>query len=298
MKISSNAPLTLALLAAAGLAAAPSAQAGGTGPVSNLVVRQSLVTGFVNNPTTNSADFQSAVAANGDTVDSNVNFEAVPVGGSYGAFYAASDGLTFSSTGINTAIQNGAGPGQFNTLSGPVSPGEGVHAASNYLFVSGVGSLTLSFAAPVAGVGFSTIDLYNPGGANPISITAYSGAGGTGAPVASYSTGARLSASLPAGTGTNLGTFSAVGDNFQANNLYFMGVADSTGANTIGSLVLSYPNTASISDEIGIDNVLIAQAGSPVPEASTTASFGLLLALGLGGLAVASRRRKAATPTV
>ena len=33
--------------------------------------------------------------------------------------------------------------------------------------------------------------------------------------------------------------------------------------------------------------------GAPVPEASTTASFGLLLALGLGGLAVAAKRKKA-----
>ena len=34
--------------------------------------------------------------------------------------------------------------------------------------------------------------------------------------------------------------------------------------------------------------------GAPVPEASTTASFGLLLLLGLGGLAVAAKRKKAA----
>ena len=33
--------------------------------------------------------------------------------------------------------------------------------------------------------------------------------------------------------------------------------------------------------------------GSPVPEASTTASFGLLLALGLGGIVVAAKRKKA-----
>ena len=32
---------------------------------------------------------------------------------------------------------------------------------------------------------------------------------------------------------------------------------------------------------------------APVPEASTTISFGLLLALGLGGLVVAGRRRRA-----
>lgn len=41
---------------------------------------------------------------------------------------------------------------------------------------------------------------------------------------------------------------------------------------------------------------LIATA-APVPEASTTASLGLLLALGLGGLVIAKRRRKAARPT-
>lgn len=34
-------------------------------------------------------------------------------------------------------------------------------------------------------------------------------------------------------------------------------------------------------------------AAQPVPEASTTISFGLLLCLGLGGLAVSARRRKA-----
>ena len=35
--------------------------------------------------------------------------------------------------------------------------------------------------------------------------------------------------------------------------------------------------------------------GSPVPEASTTASFGLLLMLGLGGLLVAAKRKKTAS---
>ena len=32
---------------------------------------------------------------------------------------------------------------------------------------------------------------------------------------------------------------------------------------------------------------------APVPEASTTVSFGLLLALGLGGLVIAAKRKKA-----
>lgn len=43
----------------------------------------------------------------------------------------------------------------------------------------------------------------------------------------------------------------------------------------------------------GLDNVVVKTISSPVPEASTTASFGLLLALGLGGLIVTARRKKA-----
>ena len=45
--------------------------------------------------------------------------------------------------------------------------------------------------------------------------------------------------------------------------------------------------------EFRLDDVSVADAG-PVPEASTTVSLGLLLALGLGGLVVAGKRRKAA----
>ena len=258
MMISSKTTLHLALLAAAGLLAAPAAHA--------------QVTGYVSHPTTNSADFKSAVAASGGTVDSNVNFDAEAVGAVNPTFYTASDGVTITSSGITTNIQSGAGPGQSNTASLPLSPGEGVHAPSHYLFIDGSGSLTLSFASPVAGVGFSTIDLFNPNGVNPISITAFSGANGTG---------------------TNLGAFTAVGDNFQQNNIYFMGAADSTGANTIGSLVLTDPNV-NVGDQIGIDDVLIARAGAPVPEASTTVSLGLLLALGMGGIVVASKRKKRA----
>ncbi len=44
-----------------------------------------------------------------------------------------------------------------------------------------------------------------------------------------------------------------------------------------------------------LDNVSLTQTSAPVPEASTTISFGLLLALGLGGLAVAAKRRKSVT---
>lgn len=43
----------------------------------------------------------------------------------------------------------------------------------------------------------------------------------------------------------------------------------------------------------GVDNVSIHETPAAVPEASTTVSFGLLLALGLGGVVIAARRKKA-----
>ena len=43
----------------------------------------------------------------------------------------------------------------------------------------------------------------------------------------------------------------------------------------------------------GLDDISVTQE-SPVPEASTTASFGVLVALGLGGAVFAAKKRKAA----
>ena len=43
---------------------------------------------------------------------------------------------------------------------------------------------------------------------------------------------------------------------------------------------------------IGLDNVLVTQNPAAVPEAPTTVSLGLLLMLGLGGMAMAAKRRK------
>lgn len=45
-------------------------------------------------------------------------------------------------------------------------------------------------------------------------------------------------------------------------------------------------------NQIGFDNITFGQA-SPIPEASTTVSLGLLLCLGLGGMVMSARRRKA-----
>jgi hypothetical protein len=56
-----------------------------------------------------------------------------------------------------------------------------------------------------------------------------------------------------------------------------------------GNFSTLYTNTTTNTVIRGVDFAPVA-AGAPVPEASTTISFGLLLALGLGGFAVAKKR--------
>ena len=89
---------------------------------------------FTQNPTTNSTDWAAEIANLGGTVNSNVNFEAHPVGPLQSGFYALSDGVTLTATGGNNSVVNGTGPNDGNTSSTPLSPGEGPHPASNYLF--------------------------------------------------------------------------------------------------------------------------------------------------------------------
>ncbi len=63
-----------------------------------------------------------------------------------------------------------------------------------------------------------------------------------------------------------------------------------------GALSFSTPSSfdtvvlTSTAPDFAVDNIVVGPA--PVPEASTTASFGLLLVLGLGGVVVAGRRKK------
>ena len=58
-------------------------------------------------------------------------------------------------------------------------------------------------------------------------------------------------------------------------------------------IVFTTTGTSGPANQVNFDAVSLMQTSAPVPEASTTVSFGLLLALGLGGLFVAGRRRKA-----
>jgi hypothetical protein len=222
--------------------------------------------GYVNNPTTNSSDFAAGVASLGGVLNTDVNFDAMPTGTLISNFYTASDGVTLTASSNANQVVFGPGPGQGNTTAPPVSPGEGPHPASNFLFVNSPGqtpnTLTISFNTPVLGAGLFLIDYFGAAGFNnSFTIEAFTGQNGTG---------------------TSLGSFASAQFNFQENKLYFMGVTSSAG--DIGSLVLSRlsDNTG---DNVGIDNIEFATASTAVPEPSSLV-LGLIGGLGLLGYVV------------
>ena len=146
------------------------------------------VTGFVSNPTTNSINWAAAVAAASGTINTNVNFNAHPLGALQSNFYLGSDGVTLTAVGDDNTVQSGAGPGESNTFSTPLSAGEGLHAFSNFLFDgNAASSLTISFATPVLGAGLFIIDYFNPFDTNPLTVEAFTGANGAGTSLGSFS---------------------------------------------------------------------------------------------------------------
>lgn len=190
------------------------------------------VKGFVDNPTGNSTDWRDEVAGLGGKVNENINFNAHELGTLDNEFYFESDGVTFATSGPINQVKFGAGPGQGNVTSPPLSDGEGVHPASNYLHATaGPSKLTLTFEKPVLGAGLFIIDFFSPARANTIFISAYTG---------------------PEGTGDLLGKFESVRFNFQKNKMYFMGVTSSD--KDIGSVVFDI--TGGQGDVIGIDDIL------------------------------------------
>jgi hypothetical protein len=224
---------------------------------------------YVSNPTSNSTDWTIAVLGLGGVVNTNVNFDTHPVGTLNNTFYSVSDGVTISTTGSFNTVQFGAGPGQGNTFSPPLSPGEGLHAVSNYLFASATDStLTISFDEGVFGAGLFVIDLFNPNSANSVSIEAFTG---------------------PDGTGTSLGSAVAPAYNFQPNHLLYLGAVSTAG--DIGSLRLTDHGTSA--DEIGVDDIRFATGpAGTVPEPATIIIWSLLGAASWLGMRVARRGRQ------
>jgi hypothetical protein len=201
------------------------------------------VTGFVANPEGNSIDWQNNVEALGGIVNTNVNFDSHPAGVLQNDFYSATDGVTLAIVPDTSMVVNGEGPGQGNAWAQPVSEGEGVHAASNYLFIEGGSvSFTLTFATPVYGAGLFVIDYFDPWAVAPLTIAAYDQ------------------------NGILLASYNAVPYNFQTDKQYFMGVSSSDG--DIASVVFM-AETAATMDLIGIDDIRFAPA-APAEEPEVT----------------------------
>jgi hypothetical protein len=213
-------------------------------------------------PTGNYSAWSSQIAILGSGVQT-IDFESHPLGALIPGFYP---GVTMTPSGDVNTVTSGAGPGQGNTSSTPLSSGEGAYPASNYLFDGGSpSSLTISFGSPVYGAGLFIIDYFNPApGDNPLTLEAFTG---------------------PNGTGTSLGVVNSVAYNFQNNNMYFMGIVSTLG--DIGSVVFT-DVTSNTGDTTGIDNIAFSGDGvMPIPEPSTFVLLGA--ALGVLGLRLRTR---------
>ncbi len=232
---------------------------------------------FVDDPTKNSQDWTKAVSAAGGQINTDVDFRGMSTGNLDGNFYntpAHSDGVTlFASDSTIDTIAHNAGPDQ-STQFAPISPGEGTAAVANYLLSNspGVGkgsTLTIKFSSPVMAVGLFTSDYFgsDPSGTNTLTLSIFSD------------------------KGVFLGSADAVHEDFQPDNLYFMGLAESS--NVIGSAVFTRGSDAD-RDTIGIAGIEFASfaGGTAVPEPSAL----LLAAVGASCLLVraAFRRRCAA----
>ena len=89
--------------------------------------------------------------------------------------------------------------------------------------------------------------------------------------------------------GTPLGTFTAsstAGDWQEFTKTW------NSGAATTADVQIIDLNTVRSGNDFALDDLSL-KGQAPVPEASTTVSFGLLLALGMGGMVVAAKRKKA-----
>jgi hypothetical protein len=93
---------------------------------------------------------------------------------------------------------------------------------------------------------------------------------------------------LPAAVLATSGSVTSASGTFTKYTTTF--TASSAQAGQDLGIVLS--NTNSPQQQVNFDDVSLTQTAAPVPEASTTVSLGLLLALGMGGLILSARKKK------
>jgi hypothetical protein len=224
------------------------------------VPAMAATTGFVGNPGSNSSDWATYVTGLGGWINTSINFDTHPTGALQANFYSGL-GVTLAETGTVGNVNTGAGPGQGNTSSTPLSAGEGLHQVSNYVWVDvGSGTFTMNFATPVMGAGLFIVDYFNPQSTplSPITIAAYNS------------------------TNALLGSYQSAVYNFQENYMYFMGIASTTS----NIAAVKFTITGGHGDQIGLDDIRFAGSRTPIPGPATI----LLLAPGLAGLAAFRKR--------
>lgn len=218
---------------------------------------------YTSDPANNSTNWTNDVVNSGYQINSNVDFDAHPLGALNSNFYLLSDGISISSTGLdNQTVKNGVG--DFQGSQDNLVTGEGVHAQSNYLDINNSGVLTLNFTDGAYAAGIMTFDVWTRG---DFTINVFSETNGNG---------------------SLLGSVSGVaeGQNFQNFRQFFMGVRTDN-LTTFGSVQFSFTDDGG--DDIGYDDIVFASKISEVPEPSTLAVF----ALGLMGLASRKFKKQA-----
>ena len=236
---------------------------------------RAAVVGFTDQPDANSSNWQDSVPT-GTRVD-RIDFDDHPLGPLNGALYESSLGVSLSVSNadgpVPFEVETGVGPGDYLTT-GPLV-GEGSHNGSNYLSLSrrvettttnDPAWLDISFDQAVRGVGLFSIDLYRD---SELSLEAFDHADPDHADAQSLGRFNR------AGLGSN---------NYQQNQLYFMGLLDDEPR--IRSVRLKFG--AGGFDSIGVDDIRVA-TDAIIPTPSTIA----ILGVGAVGLLGGRRRRPA-----
>ncbi len=193
------------------------------------------------------------------------NFDSDSVGTTIGAATPFSD----TSGGITATFSSPSDPGAFAvTAAADLSPGS-VLLSGNVL-ASGLSSppilnapLDIAFDQNLSDLTLDFLDSDN--GRGPLQTFT----------LQAFENGA------PVGTVTVPGVIPANGFNPE-------GVIGFFGPSVFNSVELSTATT----NAFAVDNIGVVAAPAPVPEASTTISFGLLLMLGMGGVMAAAKKRK------
>lgn len=171
-------------------------------------------------------------------------------------------GVNFTATNGGTPVLSVTAPNFFVTYQGfngnPTVLTDGSNAFPNSAPV-----LTVALPANITSVGTDLYTIHigdgDPNTVSPVDFVFFSGA-------------------------TQIGSFTV--STFEKPTLAFAGF---TSAQAITSIQITGENNTFAN----LSSFAFGKSATPVPEASTTTSFGLLLCLGLGGLVVSARRRKA-----